>query len=88
MLPYINTRSSQLNQEFAFFPSAPPHIQGGIFELRSYQLMPGTLLQWENTWWVDFLLVPESKYHGHESEHVILPTGVAGLKPGASLSRQ
>ncbi|KAF5388582.1 hypothetical protein D9757_004722 [Collybiopsis confluens] len=50
MLPLINSRSNQLNQEFAFFPTAPPHAQGGIFELRSYQLIPGTLLAWENTW--------------------------------------
>ncbi|KAJ7459180.1 hypothetical protein B0H11DRAFT_2060684 [Mycena galericulata] len=44
------SRSSQLNQEFAFLPTAPPRAQGGIFELRSYQLKPGTLLEWENTW--------------------------------------
>ncbi|KAJ8523287.1 hypothetical protein ONZ45_g252 [Pleurotus djamor] len=50
MLPYLNSRTSQLTQEFAFFPTAPPHEQGGIFELRSYQLKPGTLLEWENTW--------------------------------------
>ncbi|KAJ7631248.1 hypothetical protein FB45DRAFT_917954 [Roridomyces roridus] len=35
---------------FAFLPTAPPHAEGGIFELRSYQLKPGTLLEWENTW--------------------------------------
>ncbi|KAL0068580.1 hypothetical protein AAF712_004295 [Marasmius tenuissimus] len=50
MLPFLNSRSSQLNQEFAFFPTAPPHSQGGIFELRTYQLVPGTLLEWENAW--------------------------------------
>ncbi|KAF9270702.1 NIPSNAP-domain-containing protein [Marasmius fiardii PR-910] len=50
MLPYVTSRTSQLNQEFAFFPTAPPHSQGGIFELRTYQLVPGTLLEWENTW--------------------------------------
>jgi len=50
MLPFLNSRSSQLNQEFAFFPSAPPHAQGGIFELRTYTLQPGTLLEWETTW--------------------------------------
>jgi len=50
MLPYLTSRSSQLNQEFAFFPSAPPHAQGGIFELRTYSLQPGTLLEWESTW--------------------------------------
>lgn len=50
MLPYLNSRSTQLNQEFAFFPSAPPHAQGGVFELRTYQLKPGTLLEWEHAW--------------------------------------
>ncbi|KAG5720537.1 NipSnap like protein [Termitomyces sp. T112] len=50
MLPYLQSRSSQLNQEFAFFPSAPPRAQGGIFELRTYALQPGTLLEWESTW--------------------------------------
>ncbi|KAK0455880.1 NIPSNAP-domain-containing protein [Armillaria borealis] len=50
MLPFINSRSSQLSQEFAFFPTAPPRAQGGIFELRTYQLKAGTLLEWEHTW--------------------------------------
>jgi hypothetical protein len=50
LLPYVTSRSAQLAQEFAFFPTAPPHAQGGVFELRSYQLKPGTLLEWENTW--------------------------------------
>jgi len=50
LLPYVTSRSTQLAQEFAFFPTAPPHAQGGVFELRTYQLKPGTLLEWENTW--------------------------------------
>ncbi|PFH52234.1 hypothetical protein AMATHDRAFT_74298 [Amanita thiersii Skay4041] len=50
MLPYIKSRSLQLNQEFALFPTAPPHAQGGLFELRSYELKPGTLLEWESAW--------------------------------------
>ncbi|KAF9055830.1 hypothetical protein BJ165DRAFT_449208 [Panaeolus papilionaceus] len=50
MLPFLNSRSNQLNQEFAFLPTAPPHAEGGVFELRSYQLKPGTLLEWENAW--------------------------------------
>ncbi|CAL1694513.1 unnamed protein product [Somion occarium] len=50
MAPYLNSRSLQLSQEFAFFPTAPPHTEGGIFELRCYQLKPGTLLEWEQTW--------------------------------------
>ncbi|TDL28080.1 NIPSNAP-domain-containing protein [Rickenella mellea] len=50
MLPFLTSRSSQLNQEFAFLPSSPPRTQGGIFELRSYQLQPGALLEWEHVW--------------------------------------
>lgn len=50
LLPHLTSRTSQLTQEFAFFPTSPPHAQGGIFELRSYQLKPGTLLEWENAW--------------------------------------
>ena len=52
MLPHLHSRATQLNQEFAFFPTAPPHAQGGLFELRTYQLQPGTLLEWENVWYV------------------------------------
>ncbi|KZT08669.1 NIPSNAP-domain-containing protein [Laetiporus sulphureus 93-53] len=50
MLPHVKSRSSQLCQEFAVLPTAPPHSEGGIFELRTYQLSPGTLLQWEQNW--------------------------------------
>ncbi|VDB87517.1 unnamed protein product [Peniophora sp. CBMAI 1063] len=48
--PYLRARSTQLTQEFAFLPTSPPHAEGGIFELRSYQLNPGALLEWELTW--------------------------------------
>jgi len=50
ILPLLNSRTLQLNQEFAFLPSSPPRSKGGIFELRSYQLQPGTLLGWETAW--------------------------------------
>lgn len=52
MIPFLNARSSSLCQEFNFFPTAPPHTEGGVFELRRYQLKPGTLLEWEQTWCV------------------------------------
>jgi len=48
--PFLRSRATQLAQEFAFLPTAPPHEEGGIFELRAYQLIPGTLLEWEATW--------------------------------------
>jgi len=50
MLPFLTSRATQINQEFAFFPSSPPRSQGGIFELRSYTLNPGKLLEWEGAW--------------------------------------
>lgn len=50
MLPFLMSRINQLNQEFAFLPTVPPHAEGGIFEMRTYQLHPGTLLEWEQTW--------------------------------------
>ncbi|SCZ93629.1 BZ3500_MvSof-1268-A1-R1_Chr6-3g08782 [Microbotryum saponariae] len=51
ILPLIQTRTSQLNQEFAFWQCAEPRTDlGGIVELRTYSLKPGALLEWENQW--------------------------------------
>jgi len=50
LLPHLTSRTSQLNQEFAFLPTSPPRENGGVYELRSYQLKPGKLLEWEHTW--------------------------------------
>jgi hypothetical protein len=49
--PFLQSRSTQLTQEFAFLPTSPPHSEGGIFEMRSYQLNPGALLEWEMAWY-------------------------------------
>lgn len=37
-------------QEFSFWPTTPPRQLGGVFELRSYTLHPGNLLEWETHW--------------------------------------
>lgn len=37
-------------QEFSFWPTTPPRQLGGVFELRSYTLHPGNLLEWEHHW--------------------------------------
>ena len=37
-------------QEFSFWPTTPPRKLGGLFELRSYTLHPGNLLEWETHW--------------------------------------
>jgi hypothetical protein len=50
--PFLRSRATQLAQEFAILPTSPPREEGGIFELRAYQLSPGTLLEWEAIWFV------------------------------------
>jgi hypothetical protein len=46
----IHSKQSSLMQEFSFWPTTPPRKLGGIFELRSYTLHPGNLLEWETYW--------------------------------------
>ncbi|KAH7316651.1 hypothetical protein B0I35DRAFT_354531 [Stachybotrys elegans] len=46
----ITSRKSSLMQEFSFWPTTPPRQLGGLFELRSYTLHPGNLLEWETHW--------------------------------------
>lgn len=50
IFPNVQSRQSQLMSEFAFWPSSPPSEKGGIYEMRSYQLTPGRLLEWESAW--------------------------------------
>lgn len=54
ILPHVTSRQHQLLSEFSFWPSSPPHDSGypdgGIFEMRSYLLQPGKLLEWEYAW--------------------------------------
>lgn len=46
----IHDKNSSLMQEFSFWPTTPPRHLGGLFELRSYTLHPGNLLEWETHW--------------------------------------
>lgn len=46
----INSKNISLMQEFSFWPTTPPRQLGGVFELRSYTLHPGNLLEWETHW--------------------------------------
>ncbi|KAL2885721.1 Protein NipSnap -like protein 1 [Ceratocystis lukuohia] len=46
----IYSKKISLMQEFSFWPTSPPRELGGIFELRSYTLHPGNLLEWEHHW--------------------------------------
>jgi hypothetical protein len=47
----VRSRESNIMQEFSFWGgTAAPRKLGGIFELRSYDLKPGKLLEWEQHW--------------------------------------
>lgn len=46
----IKSKNVSLMQEFSFWPTSPPRQLGGLFELRSYTLHPGNLLEWETHW--------------------------------------
>ncbi|KAF1958684.1 NIPSNAP-domain-containing protein [Byssothecium circinans] len=46
----IKAKRTSLMQEFSFWPTTPPRQLGGLFELRSYTLHPGNLLEWETHW--------------------------------------
>ncbi|KAI4122174.1 MAG: hypothetical protein LQ347_006592 [Umbilicaria vellea] len=46
----ITHKQTSLMQEFSFWPTTPPRQLGGVFELRSYTLHPGNLLEWETHW--------------------------------------
>ncbi|MCJ1341279.1 hypothetical protein MMC09_006575 [Bachmanniomyces sp. S44760] len=46
----ITSKRTSLMQEFSFWPTTPPRQLGGLFELRSYTLHPGNLLEWETHW--------------------------------------
>lgn len=49
--PLLRSRESDLMQEFDFWGgTAKPHNYGGIFELRTYDLHSGKLLEWEQHW--------------------------------------
>jgi hypothetical protein len=54
LLPHLTSRQHQVVQEFSFWPSSPPrdagYTDGGVFEMRTYELMPGKLLEWEGAW--------------------------------------
>ncbi|KAJ2428655.1 hypothetical protein GGF47_001239 [Coemansia sp. RSA 2524] len=50
MLSLLRSRKSQIMLEFQFWPTHPPASKGGLYELRSYMLKSGTLLEWEQNW--------------------------------------
>ncbi|KAJ3273642.1 hypothetical protein HDV01_004251 [Terramyces sp. JEL0728] len=49
--PMLRSRDSQIILEFAFWNASVPHDTDVIYELRSYLLKPGKLLEWEQGAW-------------------------------------
>ncbi|KAI9270430.1 hypothetical protein BDA99DRAFT_320171 [Phascolomyces articulosus] len=49
--PLLISRENNVMLEFSFWKTSPPmETDGGIYELRHYQLKPGRLLEWETEW--------------------------------------
>ncbi|KAG9295417.1 hypothetical protein G9A89_013446 [Geosiphon pyriformis] len=46
----LESRMNQICLEFAFWATSPPVVHNGIYELRTYELKPGRLLEWETNW--------------------------------------
>lgn len=48
--PMLRSRQSQIVLEFAFWNATIPYDNNSIYELRSYLLKPGRMLEWEQGW--------------------------------------
>jgi hypothetical protein len=48
--PMLRSRESQVVLEFGFWNAIVPHDKNNIYELRSYLLKPGRMLEWEQGW--------------------------------------
>ncbi|XP_045591890.1 protein NipSnap isoform X2 [Procambarus clarkii] len=47
---YLRQRSNQYLLPFSFWPPVSPREGGNIYEIRSYFLKPGTMIEWGNNW--------------------------------------
>lgn len=47
---FINKRESQVCLSFTFWGMPTPRTDSHIYEMRSYALKPGTLIEWGNNW--------------------------------------
>ncbi|XP_042216673.1 protein NipSnap-like isoform X2 [Homarus americanus] len=48
--PFLRQRSNQFLLPFSFWPPVSPREGGNIYEIRSYFLKPGTMIEWGNNW--------------------------------------
>jgi hypothetical protein len=52
----VNKRESQVCLSFTFWGEPPVRSANHIYEMRSYALKPGTLIEWGNNWYVFYTL--------------------------------
>merc|ERR1712212_476145 len=50
MSPLLRSRESELFLQFSFWPDVALREGSHIYELRSYHLKPGTMVEWGNYW--------------------------------------
>jgi hypothetical protein len=48
----VNRRETQVCLSFSFWGMPEPRTDSHIYEMRSYSLKPGTLIEWGNSWLV------------------------------------
>lgn len=48
--PLLTSRHAEICLQFAFWESKCPDVQGNLYELRTYQLQPGKVKEWEYHW--------------------------------------
>lgn len=49
-LSLVTSRTNQLCYKFSFWPNYVDDYDGGIFEIRTYTLKPGSMMEWGNVW--------------------------------------
>lgn len=48
--PFLRSRQNQFMLSFSFWPSPQPQVNNSMYEMRSYVLKPGTMIEWGNNW--------------------------------------
>lgn len=48
--PFLRSRQNQFMLSFSFWPNPQPQVNNSMYEMRSYVLKPGTMIEWGNNW--------------------------------------
>ncbi|CAG2174504.1 unnamed protein product, partial [Oppiella nova] len=50
LLPHLRKRQNQFMLSFSFWGHPTPAVHNSMYEMRSYVLKPGTMIEWGNNW--------------------------------------